>query len=153
MPSTPRLASFAALALAASACTFHSTASHWNGRVGIDGQPVYLTTTTTYGLHLLVLLPFLGDTRADSLVDACTAEIAGQGSDRLRAVETESANWWYALPPITWIVTPVMGSVSIEYTPSAAALAEQKRLDAVFEERTKARFEQDNRHVLPEPRR
>lgn len=153
MPSTSRLVPLTAMALLATGCTMHSTASHWNGRVGIDGQPVYLTTTTTYGVNLLVLLPFLGDTRTDSLVDACTAEIAEQGSDRLRAVETEGANWWYALPPITWIVTPVMGSVSIEYTPSAAALAEQKRLDAVFEERTKARFEQDNRHVVPEPRR
>jgi hypothetical protein len=153
MPSTPRLVLFATAALGASACTFHSTATHWNGRVGVDGQPVHLTTTTTYGFNLLVLLPFFGDTRTDSLVDACTAELAEQGSDRLRAVETESANWWYVLPPISWIVTPVMGSVSIEYTPSATALAEQQRLDALFEERTKARFEQDNRHVVPEPRR
>lgn len=134
-------------------CTFHSTATHWHERTGIDGQPVFLTTTTTYGFNLLVLLPFVGDTRTDALIEASTAEIAVHGSDRLRVVETEGANYWYALPPISWFVTPVMGSVSIEFTPSAQALAAARAATAFRDQRAAERNERDNSHILPEPRR
>lgn len=134
-------------------CTFHSTATHWHDRTGVDGQPVFLTTTTTYGCNLLFLLPFVGDTRADALIEESTGEIARHGSDRLRVVETESANYWYALPPITWFVTPVMGSVSIEYTPSAQALDTARAATAFRDQRAAERNERDNSHILPEPRR
>ncbi|MBL8754921.1 MAG: hypothetical protein JNK15_16570, partial [Planctomycetes bacterium] len=63
----------ASLVAMSSGCTFHSTATHWNGRTAADGRPVWMTTTTTYGVNLLVLLPFVGDTRADALVDEATA--------------------------------------------------------------------------------
>jgi DNA-binding beta-propeller fold protein YncE len=113
----------AAAALTTAGCTFTSNATHWNGRVAPDGKPVYVTTTTVYGCNICILWKMVGDTRSDALVAATTARIAQHGSDHVRVVETESANWWYTIPPLTWLFTPVMGSVSIEYTPSAAELA------------------------------
>lgn len=139
--------------LLAGACTFHSTATQWNGRVGPDGRPVHMVTTTSYGVHLFVLMPLAGDTRAEALVEAATARIATSDSDRVRVVETESANYWYALPPITWFVSPVMGSVSIEYVPSAKALQAAAELERLQAERAAVRNQQDHSHVIPEPRR
>ncbi len=134
-------------------CAFHSTATHWNGRTGPDGQPVFVTTTTIYGLNLLVLLPFVGDTRTDNLVDAATARIATAGSDRLRVVETESANYWYAIPPLTWLIAPVMGSVSIEYTPSPRELAAVAELERLRDQRAQERREEDHSAVFPQLRK
>lgn len=151
MPSPLATVSLALLAVT-SGCTFHSTARQWNGRLDRDGQPVFLTTTTTYGVQLLVLLPFVGDTRADALVDAATAEIARHDNQRVRVVETESANWWYALPPITWFVTPVMGSITMEFTPSAEELRLAAELAKYQEQKRLERNEQDRSHVIPEPR-
>jgi hypothetical protein len=134
-------------------CTFHSTATHWNGRLDPAARPIYLTTTTIVGINLLVLLPFLGDTRADNLLDAATAEIARTDSTNLRVVETESANYWFAVPPLTWLFTPVQGSVSIEYTPSATALAAQAELERLQEQRAAERRAAGQEHLIPEPRR
>lgn len=140
-------------ALAASACTLHSTATEWHRRVGIDGNPVFLATTTIYGLNLLVLLPFVGDTRTANVVDEATARIAAAGSDRVRVVETEFANYWFALPPLSWLVTPVSGSVSIEYTPSTKELVAAQALAKLQAERAAERREQDHSNLIPEPRR
>lgn len=140
-------------ALLLGACTFHSTATHWNGRVGADGRPVFLVTTWKYGFNLFGLLPFVGDIRVDQLVDESTARIAATGSDRLRIVETEYLNYWYVLPPLTWFVSPMYGSVSIEYEPSAQELASARAADALFEQRARARQDEDHRHLVPEPRR
>lgn len=127
--ATLRRALFPSLLLALAGCTLHSTATHWHGRTGPDGQPLFVRTTTIYGLNLLFVLPLLGDTRTDNLVDAATERLAGDDSNRVRVVETESANYWYAIPPLTWLVTPVVGSVSIEYTPSAKELADAAAID------------------------
>ncbi len=140
------------LAAALGACSFHSTATQWNGRVGIDGKPVFVTTTTKYGFTLFVVIPFLGDTRTANLVDETTAAIARAGGNHVRVVETESANYWYALPPLSWFVAPVMGSVSVEYTPSADQLAELDGDDETTHER-EARHEREWREAVSrEPR-
>ena len=152
MPPPLAVASLALLTLA-SGCTFHSTAREWHGRLDRDGQPVFAATTTSYGLQLLVLLPFAGDTRVDALVDAATAELARHDNQRVRLVETESANWWYSLPPITWFFTPVMGSITLEYTPSAEELRIAAELARYQEQKRLERIEQDRTHVIPEPRR
>lgn len=104
-------------------CAFHSTARRWNGHVGGNGEPVFVQTSTYWGAHFCVGLPWLGNTTIDTMIDAATARIPADEGSRLRVLETESYNAWYAIPPLTWIVTPVMTSVSIEYRPTEKALA------------------------------
>lgn len=115
------------LALAATfaciGCTFHSTATQWHGCTGPNGRPLQLQTTTIVGANAFLLLPFVGDPRTDNLVAKATAELARLGHRDVRVVETESANYWYAIPPLTWLLSPVVGSVSIEYTPHEPAPA------------------------------
>ncbi len=113
-----------ALAMLAS-CAFHSTAKRWNGHVGADGQPVFLQTSTFWGANFCIGLPWIGNTTVDKMIDVATAQIPVEEGSHLRVIETEVYNGWYTLPPLTWLLTPMMTSVSIEYRPSekAAALA------------------------------
>ncbi|HEX5052314.1 MAG TPA: hypothetical protein VFZ65_11110, partial [Planctomycetota bacterium] len=75
-PTTRRL--LPALALLAG-CAFHSTATHWNGHLGADGQPVWVMTSSYVGCNLAILVPLLGRTTIDEMVDAATRRISAQG--------------------------------------------------------------------------
>ncbi|MEO6598034.1 MAG: hypothetical protein ABIP94_25095 [Planctomycetota bacterium] len=105
-------------------CTLHSRATHWNERIAPDGQPVYALTATNIGMNLAIVLPLLGTTSLDTIIDEATGEIAKFDSNQLRIVETESTNYWAAIPPVTWLLSPVVTSVRIEYRTSAAEQAE-----------------------------
>lgn len=108
-------------------CAFHSTATHWNGHVGSDGEPVFVQQSTYLGFHLFAMLPFVGATTIDEMVDEATGQVPGESGARMRLLETETNNYWYGVPPLTWFVSPVVTSVSIEYRPSPAALARAGR--------------------------
>jgi hypothetical protein len=105
------------------ACAFHGEATHWNQRVGTDGKPIFVHTTTNVGLNVGILLPLLGNVTLDSMCDETSAAIAKKGSDRLRVIQSSSENYWYGFPPFTWILTPVITNVAVEYEPCAAELA------------------------------
>ena len=136
-----------------SACSLHSVATHWNGRVGPDGHPVFVRTVTNIGVNVGVVLPLLGKTTLDEMVREATDPIAEHGSDHIRVIETSSENYWYGFPPLTWIVTPVITTVGVEYRPSAAEIAAVEAAEEELEARARERREQDNTHVIPEPRR
>jgi hypothetical protein len=138
-----------AAALLAS-CTFHDTATHWNGRVGLDGQPIHVKVSTNLGINLAVLLPLLGNTSIDAMIEQSSAAIGERGSDHLRVIQTTSENYWHGFPPFTWIVTPVITTISIEYRPSLAEQVETARLHALQDERTDERREEDRSHIVPE---
>jgi hypothetical protein len=121
MTSIPRVAAVAALSFA-SACSFHSTATHWNGRVDQDGKPVFVKTTTNVGLNIAIAIPLFGNTTIDTMLNETTADIAKLGSDGVRVFQTTSENYWYGFPPFTWILTPVITDVAMEYRPSEAEI-------------------------------
>ncbi len=104
-------------------CTMHSTATHWNKRVGPDGQPVFVKSSTNVGMNLGIVLPVLGSTTVDRMIDTLTAEIAVEQGDHVRIVQSSAENYWYGFPPFTWIFTPVITTVVSEYRPSPEAQA------------------------------
>lgn len=136
--------------LLATGCSLHSTATHWNGRVGPDGKPVFIQTSTNLGINLGIVIPFLGNITLDTMVDESTGSIAATGGDHVRTIESSSENYWYGFPPFTWIITPVIKTVSMEYQPTPAALqqAEQERQqqDTAAQRR---RDTEDTSHVVP----
>jgi hypothetical protein len=99
-------------------CAFHSTATHWNGTLGPDGYPVFYAATTKLGVQLFVAVPFLGDLGIDGQVDSLTSTVAKRGGNHVRIVQSTSTNYWYGLPPVTWVFTPVVSTVNAEYRPS-----------------------------------
>ena len=104
-------------------CAMHSTATNWNSHVGPDGEPVFVLTSTYLGLHLAAMVPLAGSTTIADMVDESTKWIQAHEGSRLRLVETESNNYWYGVPPLSFIFSPVITSVTFEYRPSAEALA------------------------------
>lgn len=118
------------LACLAGGCSLHSTADRWNGRVGPDGQVVWVKTTTNIGLNLGIVIPVLGSTTIPRMVDTMTGEIAVEGGDRVRVVQSSSENYWFGFPPLTWVLTPVITTVVCDYQPSAEALRRQQERDA-----------------------
>jgi len=107
--------------LGATSCTFTSTADHWNGLVGPSGKPIYVKTDTSIGINLLIFIPFLGRTTLPHEIEELTRKIAEEKGNTVRMVESSSENYWYGFSPFTWIVTPVVTTVSAEYEPSGTA--------------------------------
>lgn len=148
-----RLCNLCVLLLALTpACAFHSVASHWNGRVGPDGQPVFVRSVTNVGFNVFVFLPLLGNTTVDEMIDECTAAIAEQDSDYVRVIETSSENYWHGFPPFTWIFTPVITNVGVEYRPSEAEQQALRDEEVARKERARKRRDQDHSDLIPEPR-
>lgn len=116
----------ASLALLSAGCTFSSTASEWHGRVGSDGKPVYIKSHTNVGFNLLILLPFVGRTSLPTQIEKITDEIAAEGGDTVRMVESTTENYWYGFSPFTWIITPVVTTVTADYHPSAAVMSKDE---------------------------
>jgi hypothetical protein len=141
-----------ALFLATTACSFHSTATHWNGMYDADGKPVFVKTTTNVGFNLLILLPIAGNTTIDSMIDETTAEIAREGGSRVRLVQSGSENYWYGWSPFTWVLTPVVTDVVIEYEPSKVALDAAMADNRAAAQRHRQRAQGDNTHIVPGPR-
>ena len=81
----------------------------------------------------------LGDTSIDEMVDVTTAEIARFDSDGVRVIQTTAENYWYGFPPFTWIVTPVITTIAIEYNPSPAEMRAAEVDVRVYERNQEAR--------------
>ena len=97
---------------------------------GRTASPSTSSPTTNVGVNLLVFIPVFGSTTPDAMVDQMTSEIASEDGDTVRVIESSSENYWYGWPPLTWILTPVITSVSADYQPSAATLAADAAADA-----------------------
>jgi len=148
------------LAALTSSCAFHSSAVRWNDRVGPDGVPVHYLATNKVAFNLLIMVPFLGRIGIDGMVDEVTEEIAEADGDYVRIVQGTSENYWYGFPPFTWIVTPVVTTLTAEYRPGREALIEAQMQDVldeedgVTEEEARARAEAEVDELLggaPEP--
>jgi hypothetical protein len=136
----------------AASCSFHTTATQWHGLRDETGRPVFAKTSTNVGFNLLVLLPLFGNTTLDAMIDEVSGEIAAQGGDRVRLVQTGAENYWYGWSPFTWIVTPVVTEVVMEYEPSAEALQAATQAATAQQQRHAARARRDNSHVIPDRR-
>lgn len=130
---TASVAALAVISLAFCGCAFRSTAKDWNGLTGPGNKPTYYTTTTKVGINLLVVVPFIGDMGIAGLTRDLTGDIKAEGGNEVRIVQGTSEAYFYGFPPFTWVVTPVLSTVSAEYTPDAADYS--KELTAADETR------------------
>jgi hypothetical protein len=110
-----RLTLIAVLLAVTSGCTFYTNATEWNGRLGANGKPVNITGSTKVGFKFLIALPFLGDMDIDGLVADMTAHVKSLDGDRVRVIQAAQENYWYGFPPFTWILTPVISTVTADY--------------------------------------
>ena len=149
---SPLRAGAAALLTVASGCSFHTTSTQWHGLRDEAGRPVFAKSSSNVGFNLLVLIPLAGNTTLDAMIDEVASEIATQGGGRVRLVQTGTENYWYGWSPFTWIVTPVITTVVMEYEPSAAAVEAAELTNKARALRQAARARGDNSHVIPPKR-
>lgn len=116
----------AVLALVGGGCAFSTTAKDWNGLKGVDGQPTYYMTTTKVGINLLIAVPFIGNMGISGLTRDLTERVKTQGGNDVRIVQGTSESYFYGWPPFTWIVTPVVSTVSAEYKPDPEQFAKDQ---------------------------
>jgi hypothetical protein len=128
------LSGFVGLALALSGCAFSTTAKDWNGLKGLDDKPTYYMTTTKVGLNLLIAVPFIGDMGISGLTRDLTEYVKSEGGNDVRIVQGTTESYFYGWPPFTWVITPVVSTVSAEYEPSPEQFAKDQ---AVIAEETK----------------
>ena len=103
-------------------CTLHSTATDWSGLVGSNGYPIFVKSSTNIGINLGVVIPVLGHTTMISMVGEVAEEIADEHGNRVRVIESSVENYWYGVPPLTWFLTPVLTTVTMEYEPGIEEL-------------------------------
>jgi len=100
-----------------SGCAFQSTARNWHGLMGDDGKPTYYKKTSKLAFNLFIAIPFAGNVNVDGMVQEITGSIAEEKGNNVRIVQGTSENYWYGFPPLTWIITPVITTVTAEYNP------------------------------------
>ena len=104
-------------------CTFFSHAADWNGLKAPDDTPVHALTATTCGLQFLCFFPLLGPVQLEGTIDSGTERIREHGGDRVRLVFMGTSNYWWVLPPLSWVLTPVISEATFEYRPPAGGAA------------------------------
>ena len=114
-----KYASLALCLLLTASCSFHSTSTKWNQRVGPNGNPVYVKSTSSGGLNLFIGIKLWGATDLTGMIDEVTADIAAENGNRVRIIQAEGENYWHGFPPFTWIFTPVITTVAVEYEPAS----------------------------------
>ncbi len=69
----------------------------------------------------------IGNNSIDGMVDELTSKIAEAKGNNVRIVQGSNENYWYGFPPLTWILTPVLTTVSAEYIPDQTTYIEKKK--------------------------
>ncbi len=105
-----------ALLLAASGCTFTSTADDFNGLPGADGKAVQ-THVNQSKLSLTLffnMAPLAGDATLQSNVADVTAGAVADGATGIRIVQSDESLLWWVAPPFSFIFTPMMSNVGAD---------------------------------------
>jgi len=94
-------------------CSMTSKATDFNGLTTPDGAASHLNTTNV-AVNLLFTKPIVGDATLQETVSACTAEAKAEGASKVRIVQSHSTAYWWILPPISFVVQPVVTNVAAD---------------------------------------
>lgn len=94
-------------------CSMTSRASDFSGLTTPDGTAVHLNTTN-YAIHWLFAKPLLGDASLQRTVRDCTGEAKSSGASKVRLVQSSRITMWWILPPISFVVHPVITNVAAD---------------------------------------
>ena len=99
-------------------CVLHEHSSEHSGIPGVRGEPIEYQVTTTVGLQGLFLFDLWGDASVEASVKEFSAEASARGATRADIQRVNTTVLWYVLPPISFLIHPVVTDVqgSIEGT-------------------------------------
>ena len=100
-----------AVSVLSSGCTMTDKAANFNGLTDIDGQKVGHQQTMNVAVNFLFTKPIWGNASIDQTVSDFTAAAKSDGG-KVRITNSDSSTYWYILPPLSFIVHPVVTNVA-----------------------------------------
>lgn len=108
-----RLGTLLLVTLLCTGCVFHTHCTELNGLTDNDGQAFAHQGTSIVAVHLLFgLWAVLSDGGIENAVSEFSAAAAERGATQVRITQSSSDAWWWVLPPLTFIFTPVTSHIS-----------------------------------------
>ena len=96
----------------ATGCTMTSAARNFSGLSIPEGAPKAHVNTTNIAVHGLFSKPILGDATLPTVVRDCTAAAKSEGAANIRLVQSGVTTYWWILPPISFVIHPVVGNAA-----------------------------------------
>ena len=93
-------------------CSMSSFAKDYSGLSIPEGTPKAHVNTTNVAVHLLFSQPIWGDATLGAVVKDCTAAAKSEGASHIRLVQSNVTALWWLLPPITFVVQPVIANTA-----------------------------------------
>lgn len=104
----------ACLFVAIAGCSMTSKATDFNGMKDFEGDSVAHLNTTNVALHLLFKDPLWGNASLNQVVSDLTTAAKAEGADDIRIVQSKKNTMWWILPPLSFIVQPVVSNVAAD---------------------------------------
>jgi hypothetical protein len=101
----------------AAGCSISSRATDFNGLKGITGDKITHIHTRNWAVNLFIAKPLWGDATLHNTVKDLTKEAKATGATKFSISDSSEKVFWWALPPFTFILTPVVTSVSGDAIP------------------------------------
>ena len=92
-------------------CSMTSKATDFSGLSTPYGPATHVNTTNV-AINLLFTKPIVGDASLQKTVADCTTEAKATGATKMRLVQSDSSTYWWILPPISFVVQPVVTTVA-----------------------------------------
>jgi hypothetical protein len=93
-------------------CTFNSVAKDFSGLKLPEGNPTAHVNTTNVAIHVLFSKPVVGDATLPAVVRDCTAAAKSEGAGHIRLVQSNVTTFWFILPPISFVIHPVVANAA-----------------------------------------
>lgn len=104
---------FGLLIMMVSGCAFTKVADY-NGIAPYGGKKAVQVHQTNIDLTLLFKDPLVGDASLQTTLDQAGEAAKGAGAKEMRTFQAKSSTLWYVLPPISFVVHPVITQVGAD---------------------------------------
>lgn len=100
-------------ALLCTGCVFNTRCTDLNGLTDNDGQEIVYQQTSIVAIHAIFgLWPLIEDASLTNSVNEFTAQAADAGDTRMRIAQSSGSNYWWVLPPLSFLFTPVTADIA-----------------------------------------
>jgi|JFJP01.1.fsa_nt_gi hypothetical protein len=94
-------------------CAFTKVVDY-NGLRPYGGKKAVQVQQTNIDLTLLFKKPLIGDASLQTTLDQTGAAAKAKGAKEIRTFQAKSSTLWYAFPPISFVVHPVVTTVGAD---------------------------------------
>ena len=96
-----------------SGCAFTKIADY-NGITPYGGEKAVQVHQTNIDLTLLFKSPLIGDASIQTTLDQASKAATAAGAKEMRTFRAKSSTLWYVLPPLSFVVHPVITTVGAD---------------------------------------